>query len=172
VQVSGAPGAPGAGPGKGGERGRSEWEEAVQEYIALRQQAGGRVEAVQASLRCAVHACARAARWQAARDLILDAEEAEVGGGGTVGMYTDAIAACARAKQPKEALALLRRMEERGVQGDVAAYSAAINACANVGNWESCLWLLSRYVRLRHTHGYGTPALQPAAGRASSLQVV
>lgn len=148
---------------------RAEWEEAVQEYVALRQQTGGSGAPVQEALRRAVSACARASRWQAARDLVLDAEEAEVGGpqgypqgtyGPSVGMYTDAIAACARAKQPREALALLRRMEARGLQGDVAAYSAAINACATVGNWESCLWLLNRYTR-------GTPLSSPIVYMAS-----
>lgn len=159
-------GAPGAGPG------RAEWGEEVQEYLALRQQAGGGGPLVQESLRRAVHACARASRWQAARDLVLDAEEAAIGGaqahsqdgpGPTVGMYTDAIAACARAKQPKEALALLRRMESRGLQGNVVVYTAAISACARVGNWESGLWLLSRYA-------HGAPLLttcQPLRGALS-----
>lgn len=56
--------------------------------------------------------------------------------------YRAAIAACGEAGQWRQAVALMRQMQKRGIAADDASYGASIEACARGGKWQHALALL------------------------------
>ena len=59
-------------------------------------------------------------------------------------LYSSAINACAKTKQPQRAVDLLSEMSRLGLQPNAVAYNAAISACEKVSKWEVALKLLDK----------------------------
>lgn len=70
-------------------------------------------------------------------------------------MYGCVLNACSVATEWRRALALLRDMENRGLQPNLVCYTSVITACQRAGEWRKALNIL-----VRMQHGGPNPDVQ------------
>ena len=90
----------------------------------------------------AITACARAAQWQAALQVLADMDEA--GLVPDVFCFSSAITACEKDSQWQMSLQLLSSMLSAEVVPNVISFNASISSCEKGGTWQKALLLMSQ----------------------------
>jgi len=89
-----------------------------------------------------VNAFAKTGDAVAAEKWLRRMEDAGSYGSGDVVPYCSVLAACAKANDPKHAMAIFRQMQQKGIRPDIVAYSSLALSFANRGDWQQVELLL------------------------------
>lgn len=119
------------------------WEEALSLLCDMRHSSGLGVSIDYKAHAAVATACARAAQWRQALELVQLGAADEWGLSGAIApaAYTAAICACDHAGIWEQAVALFIHMQDRGLQRSTPACNATLSACARSSAWEFALFI-------------------------------